>query len=461
MEPSLSDEALGAHMIDSVIFGHSWATPESRSVFSEQRRMQRWVEILAALARAQASLNIIPRSAADEIGSLVGREIPLEAVAEQTRATSHSTLGLIRILREMLSEAARDHIYVGITVQDVTDTSMSMEMAEIGNLIWADLRETERALCALASTHAATPMVGRTHGQPGAPITFGFKVASWADEIGRSLERLQSLQSRALVCQLGGAVGSLGFFGGQALELRAAFATELGLGEPDISWLTARDRVAEFASVLAMSTTGLARIANEVYSLQRAEIGELREATSDSVVGSITMPHKRNPESSEQIVVLARLVRSGAATLLDTMVQEHERDARGWKAEWAVFPELCNYACAATAMARALIDGIEVDADQMLANLANGSAESEEMLSFLTPHLGKHQAQDLLHQAYLSKARGGDFSTEVRKRLPAEIADIELPITHAPNSASSEEMVASVLASLRARRSNESDVWGL
>ena len=217
----------GAHMIDSVIFGHQWATTKSRAVFSEQQRMQRWVAILAALARAQANLGIIPESAAEEIDTLVGRELPLELVAEHTRATSHSTLGLIRVLQSMLSEAARDHIYVGATVQDVTDTSMVIEMSEIGSLIWADLRAIEHALCELADTHATTPLVGRTHGQPGAPITFGFKAASWAEEVGRSIERLDEIRDRILVCQLGGAVGSLGFFGEKALELRSAFALSL------------------------------------------------------------------------------------------------------------------------------------------------------------------------------------------------------------------------------------------
>lgn len=450
----------GAHMIDSVIFGHQWATTKSRAVFSEQQRMQRWVAILAALARAQANLGIIPESAAEEIDTLVGRELPLELVAEHTRATSHSTLGLIRVLQSMLSEAARDHIYVGATVQDVTDTSMVIEMSEIGSLIWADLRAIEHALCELADTHATKPLVGRTHGQPGAPITFGFKAASWAEEVGRSIERLDEIRDRILVCQLGGAVGSLGFFGEKALELRSAFAHELGLGEPDISWLTARDRVAEFASVLAMATTGLARMANEVFSLQRAEIGELREAANDAVVGSITMPHKRNPESSEQVVVLARLVRSRAATLVDTMLQEHERDARGWKAEWAVFPELCNYASAATAMARTLVGGLEVDAEQMLVNLAKGRPESEKLLVLLTPHLGKHRAQDLLHETYRSVATDGDLVAELRKRLPTEIADIDIPAGRAPQTGASAEMVASVIAASRARRLGEPDSWG-
>ena len=464
MDSGLSDGtenggAPRAHLIDSAIFGHQWGTADTQAFFSEQQRVQRWVEILAALARAQAGLGIIPSASAETIGELVGVQIDLTKVAIETRNTSHSTLGLIRVLQTMLPESAREHIYLGVTVQDVTDTSMVMEIAHVGNLIWSDLRAIEETLLLLAAEHSMTPMVGRTHGQPGAPITFGYKAASWVDEISRSIERLNDLRERTLVCQLGGAVGSLAFFGTDALALRSAFASELGLGEPDISWLTARDRLGDFAAVLAAATAGLARIANEVFSLQRAEIGEVREATSESTVGSITMPHKRNPESSEQIVVLSRLVRSRMATLVETMVQEHERDARGWKAEWVTFPELCHYACAATAMTRSLVEGLEVDRDQMLANLRAGSANSEQMLRALSEHLGKHSAQDLLQQAYLTVPKGGDLVTEVRSKLPDELADIELPSAEAPESGASAEMVSRVLETSKNRRLNEPESW--
>lgn len=258
MDSGLSDGtenggAPRAHLIDSAIFGHQWGTADTQAFFSEQQRVQRWVEILAALARAQAGLGIIPSASAETIGELVGVQIDLTKVAIETRNTSHSTLGLIRVLQTMLPESAREHIYLGVTVQDVTDTSMVMEIAHVGNLIWSDLRAIEETLLLLAAEHSMTPMVGRTHGQPGAPITFGYKAASWVDEISRSIERLNDLRERTLVCQLGGAVGSLAFFGTDALALRSAFASELGLGEPDISWLTARDRLGDFAAVLALS----------------------------------------------------------------------------------------------------------------------------------------------------------------------------------------------------------------
>ena len=168
---------------------------------------------------------------------------------EQTRLTSHSMLGLIRALQQVLPEPAREHVYFGATVQDVTDTWFALVMRDVGALVWRDLRAVEETLLALAVAHRDTVMVGRTHGQPGSPITFGFKVASWADEVRRHLERLREGRSRWLVGQLGGAVGRPRASSTRdGMALRAEFCAELGLADPGISWLTSRDRIAEFGA---------------------------------------------------------------------------------------------------------------------------------------------------------------------------------------------------------------------
>ena len=242
-------------------------------------------------------------------------------------------------------------------------------------------------------------MAGRTHGQPGSPITFGFKVASWADEVRRHLQRLSEGRSRWLVGQLGGAVGTLGFFSPRGVELRAEFCAELDLADPGISWLTSRDRIAEFGALLAMVCGTLARIGNEVYELQRPEIGELREPTTADTVGSITMPHKRNPEGSEHLDTLARLVRANAQVLTEGMVVGHERDGRGWKAEWVALPEVCMLTGVALGLARRLLSGLVVNVETMRTNLNRYGDQlaSEQILAGLTRRLGKHAAQRLMH----------------------------------------------------------------
>ena len=141
--------------------------------------------------------------------------------------------------------------------------------------------------------------------------------------------------------QLAGAVGNLAFYGDRGPALRRRFCERLGLGDPGVSWTASRDRPAEFSLVLAMIAATMGRIGNEVVELQRPEIGELREPASPTGVSSITMPHKRNPEMSEHVVTLSRLVRASAAVMLEGVDQVHERDGRGWKAEWVAFPEVC------------------------------------------------------------------------------------------------------------------------
>ena len=155
-------------------------------------------------------------------------------------------------------------------------------------------------------------MCGRTHGQPGLPITFGFKAAVWAAELDRHLERLRQGRRRWEVVQLGGALGTMEFWGDRALDLLEAFARQLGLGVPVVPWITARDGVAEFIWLLAAISATAGKIGNEVYQLQRPEIGELRESFTPGTVGSITMPHKRNPEISEHLVTLSRVIRAQA-----------------------------------------------------------------------------------------------------------------------------------------------------
>ena len=331
--------AMSTRITDSPFYQHLWGTAEARDVLGEEGRLRCWLEVIIALARAQAATGVIPDGAARLIAEHAqpGR-LDLGYAAEQTRQTSHSMLGLIRALQEVVPEEARQYVYTGATVQDITDTATALTLRRIGGIVWRDLRRIEERLLELAVAHRATVMAGRTHGQPGSPVTFGWKAASWADEVRRHLDRLREGAPRWLVGQLGGGTGSLVFYGNQGLAVRARFCAELGLADPGISWLTARDRGAEFAQLLALISGTLARIGGEVYELQRPEIGELAEAAPAGTVGSITMPHKHNPESSEHLDTLARLVRANAAVMTEAVVQQHERDGRGWKAEWVACP---------------------------------------------------------------------------------------------------------------------------
>jgi adenylosuccinate lyase len=301
-------------------------------------------------------------------------------------------------------------------------------------------------------------MAGRTHGQPGAPVTFGFKVASWADELRRHLDRLREGQSRWVVGQLAGAVGVLGFFGADGPELRRRFCAELELADPGISWLTARDRLAEFGIVLAMVCGTLSRVGTEIYELSRPEIGELAESAPPGAVSSITMPHKRNPEGSEHLDTLARLARSSASVLVEGMVASHERDGRAWKAEWIAFPEVCQLTGAALCLARQLVDGLVVDPVAMRDTVARYGPDlaSEQVLVHLSARIGKHRAQRELHEVL--REEGADLVSGLSARGLASAEEVQGWL-RSPDVRGAVAMVDVVCARAAAARADEPERW--
>jgi len=396
---------VSARITDSLSYAHLWGTEEVRGLLEERARLQGWLDVLAALARAQAAEGLVTERAADLIATHARVErLDLERIAEGTRATGHSTLGLIQELRRVLPLEAAEVVYLGATVQDVTDTWTSLLMRSVGGIVWRDLRVFEAALLALAEAQRETLIAGRTHGQPGAAATFGWKVASWADEVHRHLERLREGAPRWLVVQLGGGIGTLVAYGERGLGVRRRFAELLDLGDPGISWLSARDRGAEFTGVLTLVAGTLARVGNEVYELQRPEIGELAEPLAEATVGSITMHHKRNPEISEHLDTLARLTRANAAVMWESMVASHERDGRAWKAEWVALPEVCLLTTTALSLAVRLVEGLVVDPDRMRQNLSahlsgtqypDDPGSAVQMTDFVLARARARRAQEL------------------------------------------------------------------
>jgi adenylosuccinate lyase len=384
-----------------MIFDHLWETAETRELFGDEGRTRAWLSVLAALAADQGELGLIPAGAAAEIAGRAARPVDLEAVGEETRSSGHSTLGLIRVLQRELSEEAREWVSYGATVQDVADTWTGLVAQRMLAITERDLAAAEASLGGLAGRHRGALMPGRTHGQPGLPITFGFKAAVWVAELRRHRERVAQARPRLAVGQLAGAVGTLSAWGADGLELQRRVLERLGLEVPDMTWLTARDRVAELVTLLALVTGTLAKIGNEVYNLQRPEIGELSEAPADGVVGSITMPQKRNPERSEHLATLARVVRADAGLALEGTVVEHERDGAAWKTEWALLPRACGAAAVALSLGAELAAGLKVHEDRMRANVdaQRGYVLAEPVMLALGAEVGPRRAHELVHAA--------------------------------------------------------------
>lgn len=388
------------HMIDSQIYGSAWSTAEMRAIFDDAPRTQGWLDVIATLAEAQAELNIIPPEVVSEIKRVC--DINLLNMADLQRGyqeTGHSTLGLIRELKKLCSDQAGEWIYYGATVQDITDTWMSMALLKVWDIAFRDLRDIEAELLLLVQKHRTTPMPGRTHGQPGLPITFGFKVAIWVREIRRHLERLKDVRKRMGEGQLCGGVGSLSSFGSKGFELQEHFLAKLGLHPPDIAWISTRDTQVEFIHLLAMMAATFDKIGHEVYTLQRPEFGELREGFVEGTVGSITMPHKRNPEISEHLGSLARIIRHNAGCLAENLVHDHERDARSWKAEWGLIGPTCAMTGAALRLSKIMCANLDVDEAGMMASLeaTRGYVLSEGVMLALAKKIGKQTAHQLIY----------------------------------------------------------------
>lgn len=398
------------HMIDSQIYGGAWASEEMRAIFDDGPRTQGWLDVIAALAEAQAEVGLIPAEVMPEIRRVCRMELlSVEALRQGYQDTGHSTLGLIRELKKLCSPEAGEWLYYGATVQDITDTWLAMALLKVWAIVFRDLRELEETLLQLAVAHRDTPMPGRTHGQPGLPITFGFKVAVWLREIRRHIERLKEVRRRLGRGQLAGGVGSLSSFGAKGFELQEKFFAKLDLHPPDIVWNTARDTQGEFLNLLAMIAATFDKIGHEVYNLQRPELGEVREGFVPGVVGSITMPHKRNPEIAEHLGTLARLIRHNAACLAENLVHDHERDGRSWKAEWGLIGPTCAMTGSLLRLAKIMCAHLQVDKAGMEASLeaTQGYVLSEGVMLALAQKIGKQTAHELVYTSAMAAFEAG------------------------------------------------------
>lgn len=399
---------MSLHISDHALYRNAWSTPDLRALFEDTAQISGWIEVMAVLAETEAEFGLIPLAAAGQLATAC-RAVPVdEALLAEAREdferTQHSLLGLIRALQRRCPADSGEWLCYGATVQDITDTHTARTLVRVADIFRDRLTGIAETLAQLARRHRDTPLCGRTHGQPGLPITFGFKAAGWLDEIQRHRRRLDETMARLGAGQLAGGAGSLSSFGPDALALQQRFCERLGLSAPALSWTAARDRHAEWLNLLALLTATADRIGHEVYNLQRPEIGELAEGFQPGTVGSITMPQKRNPEIAEHLGTLARTVRYHAAQMMENLVHDHERDGRAWKGEWAILPSASLATGKTLALLRDLLQHLDIREDRMRDNLlaTRGFVLAERLMLALAPQLGKQSAHELVYRVAMA-----------------------------------------------------------
>jgi len=389
---------------DGRLFGNAFVTDGMAETFSETAFVDRFMAVEAELARSQADLGLIPEDAAARITETASVEqLDMDAVIETVEEIDLFTVAIITTWKETIGEAG-EYIHWGATSQDVADTAMVLLMREGLDAIEAELAGVAAALEALAEEHADTPMVGRTHHVHALPMTFGLKAADWLDELNRDRERLAAARDRLESLQFFGAVGSLASLGEEGLAVQERLAAELDLTVPDTAWYASRDRFLELLEVFASLAGTLSRIARQVLVLGREEIGELAEPIPEGLIGSSTMPHKRNPVKSERTIGLAALLR-GHAGVMHALTDAHdERDAGLWYAEYAIIPEAFCYLSRALVNSRETLEELGVNAGAMRENLSvhDGLVTSEAVMMALAETVGRQTAHEVVHDAAMA-----------------------------------------------------------
>lgn len=412
---------LKSHITDSRFFSRGYATAEARQVFCDLRRMQRWLQVECALAECQAELGIIPKGAAKKIIASAKLElIDLHSVQNELVTTSHSLIPLLNAWQKATEGEAGQFIHYGATTQDIQDTSQSLELLEIIQIIERDLTIVIQSMTSLAAENRNLVMVGRTHGQPALPTTLGLKIAGWLDEAIRNFDRLQVCKKSVLVSQLFGGVGTMSALSNQAEDLHKRFSARLGLTPPNSNWHNSRDRSAEYLAVLAIICGSLARAANEIYQLAKIEIGELAEPFTEGQVGSSTMPHKVNPETCEQVVVLARLVKANASLGFDALINEHERDYRAVRIEWVSVADASLYTCTSLSLMKKILQGLVVNQERITTNLEQQAhlISTEALMFKLGENFGKQTAHALIYKASIESNNTGVPMLEILVKDP-------------------------------------------
>jgi adenylosuccinate lyase len=354
-----------------------YTRPELGTVWSEQRKLETWLQVELAVVEALAEHGVVPAEDAAVIRERAS--FTVDAVKERERVTDHDVAAFVDVVAESVGDAGR-WVHHGLTSSDVLDTALALQLAHAGMLLVAGARRYRDALVRQAREYRDAVCVGRTHGIHAEPTTFGVKLAGHAFEAHRNLLRLERAVDQVSVGALSGAVGTYSANGPEVEEIALQ---RLGLGREQVSTqVVPRDRHAELLSAIALAGAGLERFATEVRHLQRTEVREVEEPFKAGQKGSSAMPHKRNPILSERITGIARLLRGYAQAGMEDVALWHERDISHSSVERVALPDATTLLDYAQDLAVRVVEGMTVDRERMRANLdaTHGALYSQRAL---------------------------------------------------------------------------------
>jgi 3-carboxy-cis,cis-muconate cycloisomerase len=416
------------HDGDPGLLGPGWAGAPAASTTSDTAHLRALLDAEAALTRAQAALGLAPAEAASAVTEAADpARFDVRSLADRARAGGNPVIPLVADLTRAVGEPYGAYVHRGATSQDILDTAAMLVAARTLDPVLADLARAERALALLAAAHRDTPMPGRTLTQHAVPTTFGLKAAGWRALVLDARDRITRVR-RTLPAQLGGAAGTLAAFQAYGAEdataLTEAYAREAGLAAPPLPWHTLRTPVADLAGCLAFAAGALGKIAEDVLTLSRTEIGEVTEGGGG---GSSAMPHKANPVRSTLLAAAARRAPQLAATLFGSVAAGDERPAGAWHAEWEPLRELLRVTGGAARDAAELTESLRVNGTAMRRNLGltRGLIVSERLSAALAPRLGRARARDLLTEL-AGRALTEDLSLVELLACEPELRDLDL-----------------------------------
>ena len=401
------------------------ADPGIRELFSEDSRLQSWLDVEAALARAQAELGVIPTEAADEIERKCRLEyLDRDAIREGLARTGHGLVPLIWELDRVCDGDAGGFVHWGATTQNITQTGKLMQLRKAHRIYLSQLARILTLLADLAERSQDYALPGRTHGQHAVPATFGLKVAVWIDELIRHVERLRGCEDRVFAAMLGGGAGTLGSLGEIGLDVQERMARILDMRPMSMPSRTTADHLCEYVVVLAMLAATCSKVGREIYTLMKQEFGEVEEPVPPGTVGSSTMPQKRNPKVSQDIVASAAQLRALVPLALEAMMTEHEADRttsvmmdRALTQAAVLMGDILQY------MAE-LFGDISLFPDRMRRNLdlSGGLIMSEALMLELGRRIGRQRAHDAVYDAAQASATESKPFTAALAEIP-DVAD--------------------------------------